>query len=108
MAIIGARINEGSGQVAWQLLETTFDAPDQFPPGTGELGPIQTVSPGGRAIDGTLDYPHHYPFIVLIEGEGVKTLIDPLGHVEWIAADHGWILVGTNRGGLIIATIKER
>ncbi|MBT9153143.1 MAG: hypothetical protein DDT35_01371 [Firmicutes bacterium] len=57
-------------------------------------------------IAGTLDYPHR-PFTVLIEGEGVKTAIDPLGQVEWITADQGWILIGTNRGGLIIVSVKN-
>ncbi|MBT9158495.1 MAG: hypothetical protein DDT36_01507 [Firmicutes bacterium] len=102
---IRVRINEESGQVVWQLLGTTADVPITFFPGD-PLGPVQTVTSGGRVIAGTLDYPHR-PFTVLIEGEGVKTAIDPLGQVEWITADQGWILIGTNRGGLIIVSVKN-
>ncbi|MBS3937507.1 MAG: hypothetical protein KGZ50_02880 [Peptococcaceae bacterium] len=105
---IGVRINEESGQVAWQLLGTEFDVPITFPPGIDPRGIVQTVSPGGRVITGSPDEGLYRPYTVLIKSDGVKTAIDPLELVEWIAADHGWILVGTRRGGLIIATIKER
>ncbi len=105
---IGVRINEESGQVVWQLLGTEFDVPITFPPGIDPRGIVQTVSPGGRVITGSPDEGLYRPYTVLIKSDGVKTAIDPLGLVEWIAADHGWILVGTRRGGLIIATIKER
>lgn len=37
-------------------------------------------------------------FNVLIQGENIRTAIDPLGWVDWRQAAHGWGLLATSRG----------
>ncbi len=95
------RINEDTGQVTWQLKGMEYRIPVEPPPVFWE-----TVSQG-RTIRLTGDTLAPY-FPLLIEGEGIRTAIDPLGRVNWAQAKHGWILVGTNRGGLVIVTAKGR
>ena len=96
--MIHVRINQNSGQVSWQLKGKEHEAPVEYPL------PIHTTVAQGRIISVALDHVLMHPFSVLIEGEGIKTAIDPLGCVNWAQAKHGWILVGTNRGGLLIVT----
>jgi len=92
------RINQNSGQVSWQLKGREHEAPVEFPL------PAHTTEAQGKVISVAPDHVLMHPFSVLIEGEGIKTAIDPLGWVNWAQAKHGWILVGTNRGGLLIVT----
>ena len=92
------RINQNSGQVSWQLKGREHEAPVEFPL------PAHTTEAQGKVISVAPAHGLTSPFSVLIEGEGIKTAIDPLGWVNWAQAKHGWILVGTNRGGLLIIT----
>ena len=103
---MGVRIHEESGRVDWQLLGKEHDVPIEFLSSIFSLNPVQAVPPGGRVT--TLTPDQRLPFTLLVESEGVRTAIDPLGMVTWAHANHGWILVGTNRGGLIIVTTKDR
>jgi hypothetical protein len=96
------RINQNSGQVSWQLKGREHEAPVEFPL------PAHTTEAQGKVISVAPDHVLMHPFSVLIEGEGIKTAIDPLGWVNWAQAKHGWILVGTNRGGLLIVTTNVR
>lgn len=94
------RINQNSGQVSWQLSERE---PIPWPP------PIYTATRAqDRIISVAPDHVLTSPFSVLIEGEGIKIAIDPMGWVNWAQAKHGWILVGTVRGGLLIVTTNCR
>jgi len=99
---IDVRINQESGQVSWQLKGRAHEAPVEVPL------PAHTTDAQGRIIRVAPDHSLTAPFTVLIEGEGMRTAIDPLGWVNWAQAKHGWILVGTNRGGLVIVTTKGR
>ena len=98
---IDVRINQESGQVSWQLKGRAHEAPVEVPL------PAHTTEAQGRIIRVAPDHGLTAPFTVLIEGEGMRTAIDPLGWVNWAQAKHGWILVGTNRGGLVIVTTKS-
>ncbi|MBS3951160.1 MAG: hypothetical protein KGZ53_10960 [Peptococcaceae bacterium] len=94
------KINQNSGQVSWQLSERKPTIP--FPP------PVYAATMAqGKIISVATDLGFS-PFTVLIEGEGIKTAIDPMGWVNWAQAKHGWILVGTNRGWLLIITTNGR
>ncbi|MEW6663200.1 MAG: PQQ-binding-like beta-propeller repeat protein [Bacillota bacterium] len=89
------RIDKESGSVSWQLREY------EGPAGAAPYG--LPVEYGGIALDPD-DYTYR-PFTILIEGEGIKTAIDPVGRVGWTHGDQGWILVGTDKGVVyIIAT----
>lgn len=104
--IMGVKIHEESGKVDWQLLGKEDDVPTESPYGIFSLNPVQAVSQGGRVT--TLTPDQRLPFTLLVESEGVQTVIDPLGRVDWRDANYGWILVGTWRGGLIIVTTIDR
>ncbi|MBS3978095.1 MAG: hypothetical protein KGZ75_15430 [Syntrophomonadaceae bacterium] len=95
-------INQKSGKVSWQLKGKEYEAPFEFPL------PTHTTEAEGRIIRVVPDHGITAPFTVLIEGEGIRTAIDPMGWVNWAQAKHGWILVGTNRGVLVILTTKGR
>jgi len=98
---IEVRINQKSGHVSWRV-EGRDEAPVEF------TSPNVTVAQGRRIGVGT-HLIQYRPFTVQIgDGGGIKTAIDPLGRETWEHAKHGWLLVGTNRGGLIIATTKDR
>jgi len=94
---IHARINELTGEVDWNLHKRTgvTDPPPVF---------WETVSQGTAisVLGGGARY-----FNVLIQGENIRTAIDPLGWVDWRQAEHGWGLLGTSRGHVIIVTVKE-
>jgi len=98
-------INQQDGRVSWRLKGREHETPIEFP-----MLSNRTVSQG-KTILVTTDLFQYRPFTVIIAGEGIKTAIDPLnplGMVTWEHANHGWLLVGTDRGGLIIATTKGR
>ena len=102
---IEVTINQESGQTSWRLKGREREAPIQFP-----LSSWRTAV-GGRPIWVAVDLDQYRPFRLVIAGEGIKVAIDPLnpwGTFAWYHANHGWILVATDHGGLIIATIKER
>ncbi|MBS4053228.1 MAG: hypothetical protein KGZ64_00435 [Thermaerobacter sp.] len=98
-------IHQEHGRVTWRLKEREKEAFIEFPVRSNSTA-VQ-----GKTIWITTDLFQYRPFTVIIAGDDIKTAIDPLnplGMVTWEHANHGWILVGTDRGGLIIATIKER
>ncbi|MBS3898667.1 MAG: hypothetical protein KGZ54_07060 [Dethiobacter sp.] len=95
------RINLESGQVSWQLEGKEHGAPVEFPPS------VYTTEAQGKIIRVVPDHGMTAPFSVLIEGEALKTAIDPMGWMNWAQAKYGWILVGTNRGGLLIVTLNR-
>jgi len=95
-------INQNSGHVSWRVEGREREAPVEF------TSPHVTVAQGRRIGVGT-HLTQYRPFTVQIgDGGGIKTAIDPLGRATWEHANHGWLLVGTDRGGLIIATTKDR
>lgn len=95
------RINLESGQVSWQLEGKEHEAPIKFSPS------VYTTEAQGKIIRVVPDHGMTAPFSVLIEGEALKTAIDPMGWMNWAQAKYGWILVGTNRGGLLIVTLNR-
>jgi hypothetical protein len=95
------KINQNSGQVSWQLKGKLHEEPIEY------SLPTHTTMAQGKIISVATDLGFS-PFTVLIEGEGIKTAIDPMGWVNWAQAKHGWILVGTNRGGLLIVATNGR
>lgn len=96
------RINQESGQVSWQLKGKEYEVPVEFPL------PAHETEAQGRIIRVAPDHGMSRPFTILIEGEGIKTAIDPMGWVNWAQAKHGWILVGTNRGVLLLVITGDR
>jgi len=98
-------IHQEYGRVTLRLKEREDEALIKFP-----LRSNRTIAQG-KTIWVTTALVQYRPFTVIIAGEGIKTAIDPLnplGMVTWEHANHGWLLVGTDRGGLIIATTTGR
>ncbi|MBS3873889.1 MAG: hypothetical protein KGZ92_07975 [Firmicutes bacterium] len=96
--IMHAKIDELTGELTWDLKEGSGAiTPPPAHLSTVSRGAVISVLSGGRR-----------GFDVQIQGENIKTAVDPLGLVDWKHSEHGWILVGTNCGELIIATTKGR
>ena len=98
---VEVRINQNTGHVSWRVEGREHEALVEFTRYNVTVAHGRTLSVHSLAT-GTR------PFTVVISGEGIKTAIDPLGRETWEHANHGWLLVGTDRGGLIIATAKDR
>jgi FtsH-binding integral membrane protein len=98
ITVIDARVNQTSGEVTWQPKDHYDYA---LPHSHTTVADQQHLHVSQYTGDWAIRR------VILVEGERTRTLIDPLSRVDWMHAEHGWILIGTSRGGLIIATIKE-
>lgn len=96
--MIDARVNQASGEVTWQAQDHYYY----------DLPHSRTTVAGGQHLRVSEYADGIISLSILVEGERTKTLIDPLSLIDWMHAEHGWILVGTRRGGLIIASTKDK
>lgn len=94
-----ARIREDTGVVSWEL------KPTEMPEHLWRVGDRTTAS--GEAIFHVDKVSEYSPFSVAITGDDVLTVIDPIGEVVWKKAQHGWILVGTSRGQVLVVSHRD-
>lgn len=91
------KVNEQTGAVKWQAQGGFDRTPVDMPRSS-----LSTIAQGTAiSVSGPVRHT------ALIQGKNIRTMIDTLGWVNWMHAEHGWILIGTSRGSIIIATIKE-